>query len=64
MKYIVENFKEFLDLASINQGPEGWSVYSANPKKEQKKKINRRPHRLDRLNLKKKDEDLSNHNPN
>ena len=47
---VVENFREFLDLASINQGPEGWSIYryGANPRK--KKKINSRPrHRLARL---------------
>lgn len=29
---LVENFKEFLDLASINQGPNGWSIYGSNPK--------------------------------
>ena len=57
---VVENFKEFLDLARINQGPDGWSIYGANPKK---KKINTR-HRLGRLSLKKKDENQSDHNPN
>jgi hypothetical protein len=31
MKRIVENFREFLDLASINQGPNGWSIYGSNP---------------------------------
>jgi len=29
---LVENFREFMDLASINQGPDGWSIYGANPK--------------------------------
>jgi hypothetical protein len=28
---LVENFKEFLDLASINQGPNGWTTYGSNP---------------------------------
>jgi hypothetical protein len=46
MKRIVEDFKEFIDLAKINQGPDGWTIYSANPRK---KKINSR-HRLARLN--------------
>ena len=52
---LVENFKEFLDLARINQGPDGWTIYGVNPKK--KKKTIRRNHRLDRLNLEKKDVD-------
>jgi hypothetical protein len=52
---LVENFKEFLDLASINQGPNGWTTYGSNPKK--KKKTSRRPHRLGRLSLEKKDLD-------
>jgi hypothetical protein len=51
---VAENFKEFLDLSRINQGPDGWSIYGINPKK----KTNRRPHRLDRIGLEKKDEDL------
>jgi hypothetical protein len=51
---LVENFREFIDLAKISQGPDGWTIYGANPKK--KKKINRH-HRLSRLNLEKKDED-------
>lgn len=51
---LVENFKEFLDLASINQGPNGWSAYGSNPKS--KKKITRR-HRLGRLTQEKKVED-------
>lgn len=29
---LVENFREFLDLASINQGPNGWSIYGSNPR--------------------------------
>ena len=29
---LVENFKEFLDLASINQGPNGWTMYGSNPR--------------------------------
>lgn len=28
---LVENFREFMALASINQGPDGWAIYSANP---------------------------------
>lgn len=52
---IVENFKEFLDLAKINQGPDGWTIYGANPDK--KKKTNNRHHRLKRLNQEKRDED-------
>jgi hypothetical protein len=28
---VVENFKEFIDLASINQGPRGWTIYGSNP---------------------------------
>ena len=28
---LVENFREFMDLASINQGPDGWSIYGSNP---------------------------------
>ena len=55
MKRLVENFKEFLDLAKISQGPDGWTTYGVNPKK--KKKTINRPHRLGRLNLEKKDED-------
>jgi hypothetical protein len=31
MKAVVENFREFIDLAKINQGPDGWSIYGANP---------------------------------
>lgn len=38
MKYLVESFREFLDLAKINQGPDGWRIYGSNPKK--KKDIN------------------------
>ncbi len=29
---LVENFREFLDLAKINQGPDGWSIYGSNPR--------------------------------
>jgi hypothetical protein len=58
---VVENFQEFLDLARINQGPDGWSIYGANPKK--KKKSSTR-HRLARLHLKKRVEDLLSHTPN
>jgi hypothetical protein len=58
---VLENFKEFLDLASINQGPNGWSIYGANPKKK-KKTNNRRPHRLNRLGM--EGENLSIHTPN
>jgi len=29
---IVESFREFLDLAKINQGPDGWTIYGSNPK--------------------------------
>jgi ribosomal protein S6--L-glutamate ligase len=29
---LVENFREFLDLAKINQGPDGWTIYGSNPK--------------------------------
>ena len=45
---VVENFREFLDLAKINQGPDGWSIYGANPrkKKSNKKTSNRRRDRL------------------
>lgn len=32
---LVENFREFMALASINQGPDGWTIYSANPKSDQ-----------------------------
>ncbi len=60
---VLETFQEFLDLARINQGPDGWSIYGSNPKK--KKKINnRRPHRLGRLNQEKRDENLSENTPN
>ena len=31
---LVENFREFMALASINQGPDGWTIYSANPKSD------------------------------
>lgn len=31
MKRLVENFREFIDLAKINQGPDGWSIYGSNP---------------------------------
>jgi len=27
---------EFMDLARINQGPDGWSIYGANPKLKKK----------------------------
>ncbi len=62
---IVENFKEFLDLARINQGPDGWSIYGSNPKRKKKAKLSRRhlPHRLGRIGLETKDEDLSENNP-
>jgi hypothetical protein len=30
---LVENFREFMDLASINQGPDGWTIYGSNPRK-------------------------------
>lgn len=56
MMRIIENFKEFLDLAKINQGPDGWTIYGSNPKKK-KTKVSNHPHRLNRLNLKKKDVD-------
>jgi hypothetical protein len=63
MKRLVENFREFLDLAKINQGPDGWKIYSANPRKKRKKISNpRRRYRLSRLEM--KDSDLSNHTPN
>lgn len=29
---LVENFREFLDLAKISQGPDGWTIYGSNPK--------------------------------
>jgi hypothetical protein len=29
---LVENFREFLDLAKISQGPDGWKIYGSNPK--------------------------------
>lgn len=29
---LVENFREFLDLAKINQGPDGWTIYGSNPR--------------------------------
>lgn len=63
MKRLVENFKEFLDLARINQGPDGWSIYGANPKKKKKIK-GRRPHRLNRIVPETRDEDLSKNTPN
>ena len=28
---IVESFKEFIDTASISQGPNAWTIYGANP---------------------------------
>jgi len=28
---LVENFREFLDLAKINQGPDGWTIYGSSP---------------------------------
>lgn len=31
MRYLVETFREFRDLASINQGPDGWRQYGSNP---------------------------------
>jgi hypothetical protein len=55
---LVENFREFLDLAKISQGPDNWSVYGANPKK--KKTKSRRPSRR----LTKKVEDQSKNIPN
>ena len=58
---VVENFQEFLDLAKINQGPDGWSIYGSNPKKKRKSPTR---HRLSRLRPKRRDEDLSNHTPN
>ena len=64
MKRLVENFKEFLDLAKINQGPDGWTIYGANPKKKKRKFKNLRPHRLGRIDLEKRDEDLSENTPN
>lgn len=39
MKRLVENFREFMDLASINQGPDGWSIYGANPSKNDKEMV-------------------------
>ena len=36
MKRIVENFREFMDLASINQGPDGWRIYGSNPRPKKK----------------------------
>jgi len=36
MKRIIENFMEFMDLARINQGPDGWSIYGSNPKLKKK----------------------------
>ncbi len=56
---IVENFREFLDLASINQGPDGWTIYGSNPKK---KKTKLRRHRLGRLEI--RAENSKNHTPN
>jgi hypothetical protein len=37
MKYLVETFREFLDLAKINQGPDGWRIYGSNPRTELKR---------------------------
>jgi hypothetical protein len=62
MKRLVENFREFLDLAKINQGPDGWSIYSANPRKKKKLNNRLRRYRLGRLEM--KESDLSNHTPN
>lgn len=39
MKRIVESFREFMDLAKINQGPDGWSVYGSNPKNNDREMI-------------------------
>lgn len=39
MKRIVENFREFMDLAKINQGPDGWSIYGSNPKNNDREMI-------------------------
>jgi hypothetical protein len=39
MKYLVETFREFKDLASINQGPDGWRTYGANPNRKTIKKV-------------------------
>ena len=36
MKRIVENFREFMDLAKINQGPDGWKIYGSNPRLKKK----------------------------
>lgn len=58
---VLETFQEFLDLARINQGPDGWSIYGSNPKKKRKSTTR---HHLGRLRLKRRDEDLSNHTPN
>jgi hypothetical protein len=59
---LVESFREFLDLAKINQGPDGWTIYGANPKK--KKPKSRRPRLQDHTDLEKKDENLSENTPN
>ena len=64
MKRLVENFKEFLDLARINQGPDGWSIYGANPKKKKKIKNRHLRHRLGRIVPETRDEDLSENTPN
>ena len=58
---LVENFREFLDLAKINQGPDGWTIYGSNPKKKKTNNRNR-PHRLARLKVEK--ENLTVHIPN
>ena len=39
MKRIIENFMEFMDLARINQGPDGWSIYGDNPKLKKKTRL-------------------------
>ena len=39
MKRIVENFREFIELAKINQGPDGWSIYGSNPKNNDREMI-------------------------
>lgn len=39
MKRIVENFREFIDLAKINQGPDGWRIYGSNPRSNDREMI-------------------------
>jgi hypothetical protein len=49
MRYIIENFKEFIDLAKINQGPDGWRIYGANPKRKNIKKISTNLKKIKRI---------------